>query len=271
MEKEEILQRMDEELKLRGLSRKTQQAYLYNSQRFLNWISRKSFNLSKEAVREYFLTLDKKYDVSTIRLIRASIQFLFNTIKKPFELEKLPMPKKKKILPKVLSKQEVLRIIDNIKNPKHKLMIITMYSSGLRVSELLGLRREDINSSNNTILIRQGKGKKDRVTILSEKIKPALIDYFCKTDFSTPYLFEGRKGKYSIRSVQMILEKASKGINKKVTPHMLRHSFATHLLESGTDIRYIQKLLGHSRLETTSIYTHVARRDFLAVRSPYDE
>ena len=181
------------------------------------------------------------------------------------------MPKKKKTLPKVLSKEEINLIINNIKNSKHKLMIEILYSSGLRLSELINLKREDINLNENTIRINQAKGKKDRLTILSQKVKKELQIYLVKTEFKTKNLFEtNRNKKYTKKSIQEILKKASIIISKHITPHQLRHSFATHLLESGTDIRYIQRLLGHSKLETTSIYTYVAKNKLENIKSPYD-
>ena len=266
-----VLNKLSEEIKLRGFSPKTKKAYLYNVNKFLVWISKSSDNISDSSVRRYFLMLNDFLDVSSIRQIMASLRFFFNVVlKKNICFDNIPLPKKKKTLPKVLSKNDILLILKNISNIKHRLMISLIYSSGLRISELINLKREDIDSDNNTILIRQAKGKKDRMTILSEKVKKDLFAYLCKTNFSSSFLFEGRKGAYSSKSVQLILEKASKILNKKVTPHMLRHSFATHLLESGTDIRYIQKLLGHSKLETTSIYTHVAKKDFLKIKSPFD-
>jgi len=272
MDYENILIKLSEELKLRYFSRKTVKAYTYNIVKFLDWLSKSSKNISNETVKEYFLMLhDKNYDVNTVRQIRASLDFLFkNVIHEPVYINNIPLPKKKKTLPKVISKTDISKIIKSITNLKHRLMIMIMYSSGLRVSELVSLKRENIDPEKKVIYIMQAKGKKDRVTIMSEKVKKELFNYLCKTEFRTNYLFEGRKGKYTIKSVQKILEKASKAINKKVTPHMLRHSFATHLLESGTDIRYIQKLLGHSRLETTAIYTHVAKKDYLNIKSPFD-
>ncbi|MGM5487970.1 MAG: tyrosine-type recombinase/integrase [Nanobdellota archaeon] len=182
-------------------------------------------------------------------------------------MKNIPNPKCKKGLPKVLSREEVQALFERIENPKHKLMIMLLYSSGLRVSELVNLKRTDINVHDNTVRIDQGKGKKDRVTILSQKVKDLLLPHLMQ-NFRTPYLFEGRQGKYSIRTVQKILENVSNA--RHISAHMLRHSFATHLLEQGTDIRYIQKLLGHSQIETTSIYTHAAKKDFLKIKSPLD-
>lgn len=271
-DREGLLLKMVEEMKLRCFSPKTMETYLFNVGRFLVWASKSSKNMGSEMVREYFLELcNSNYDSSTVRLARFSLDFLFKYVLGiKLCLAMVPLPKKKKSLPKVLSKGEVLKIISNIKSLKHRLLVSLLYSSGLRVSELVSLKREDLDPGKSIVFIRQSKGKKDRIVMLSEKVKKDLFHYLCLTKFSSPFLFEGRKGKYSIKSVQLILEKASKIIGKKATPHMLRHSFATHLLESGVDIRFIQKLLGHSKLETTSIYTHVAKKDYLAVKSPLD-
>jgi integrase/recombinase XerD len=270
MDKGEILLKLKESIILRGYSRQTLKSYYYNCGKFLDWIRISSLNIDENAVREYFLfLLNKNYDSSTVRQIRAGIDFMFKIVLgKEINKINVPLPKKKKELPKVLSKFEIKYLIEKTKNEKHKLVIKMLYSSGLRLSELINLKKEDIESQRNVIKVRQGKGKKDRITLLSDKLSKELFDFVCKTNFKTKYLFEGRKGKYSKKSVQKILENASKGLNKNVTPHMIRHSFATHLLESGTDIRYIQKLLGHSNLETTQIYTKVANTELLKIKSP---
>jgi site-specific recombinase XerD len=268
MDYEKMLNKTSEMLILEGLSRKTKNNYLYNISRFLKWINENSLFIAQTPIKRYFLELSKSYDVNTIRQIRASLVYFFKVNKINLNIDEIPNPKRKKQLPKVLCKKEIQLILNNIKNLKHKLIIILLYSSGLRVSEVVNLYRLDI--SQNSILIRQGKGKKDRYTIISIKAKKLLMKYLCETNFKTNYLFEGRNGKYTTKSVQQILKKASKNLKKNITPHMLRHSFATHLLENGTDIRYIQKLLGHSKLETTSIYTHVANKDFLKIKSPFD-
>jgi len=268
MKYEQMLIITSERMVLEGLSPKTKKNYLYNISRFLGWLNKNSQFISETSVKRYFLSIIEMYDVSTVRQIRASLIYFFKVNNIKLHIDGIPNPKRKKLLPKVLSKDEIELILNNISNLKHKLIIMIIYSSGLRVSEVVNLQRSDI--INNSILIRQGKGKKDRYTILSRKVKDLLIKYLCETDFRTKYLFEGRNGKYTVKSVQEILKKASKSLNKNVTPHMLRHSFATHLLEQGVDIRYIQKLLGHSKLETTSIYTHVASKDFLKIKSPID-
>lgn len=272
MDYEKILIRLSEELKLSGFSHETKKTYTYNITKFLLWTKKESKIITDSTVREYFLYLDKKeYDSSTIRLVKASLKYLFNyVIKINIEIDNISRIKRKKQLPKVLMKEEINQIIENIPNNKHKIIISLIYSSGLRISELINLKKEDINLINNTIHIKQAKGKKDRITILSKKVKKSIQEYICKTNFKTKYLFEGRRGKYTKSSIQRTLKKASKPLNKDVTPHMLRHSFATHLLESGTDIRIIQKLLGHSRPETTAIYAKVATNVIENIKSPFD-
>ncbi len=265
--KEKLLQKVKEQMILQNFTQKTQKAYLYNIEKFLIYLQKNSLNISETPIKRYFLGLHEVYDVNTIRQIRASILYLLKLLNMNIQFDEIPSPKRKKLLPKVISKQEIQQIIKNTKNIKHKLIIILLYSSGLRVSEITNLKRTDMNTNNNTILIRQAKGRKDRYTILSNKAKSVLTEYLCQTTFKSQYLFEGRNGKYTIKSIQEILKKSSPN---HITPHMLRHSFATHLLEQGTDIKYIQRLLGHSKLETTSIYTHVANKDFLNIKSPLD-
>ena len=145
-----------------------------------------------------------------------------------------------------------------------------LYSSGLRLSELLNLKRKDLDFDRNIIYVKLGKGNKDRITLMSESLKIDLLRYYSKYEFKTEYVLEGRNGKYTKKSVQKVLENYGKNAGIKLTPHMLRHSFATHLFEAGTDIRYIQKLLGHSDLKTTEIYTKVSNKDLSKIKSPLD-
>jgi len=186
-----------------------------------------------------------------------------------YELER---PRKKKTLPIVLSKDEVKRMISTTKNLKHKCIISTLYSAGLRRSELLNLELGDIDSERMVIHIKDAKGNKDRYTLLSATLLEDLRVYF-KQYRPKKYLFEGVGGiPYSTSSVSTIVKRAAKKVKiaKTVTPHTLRHSFATHLLESGTDLRYIQLLLGHNSTKTTEIYTHVSTTNFNSIKNPLD-
>jgi integrase/recombinase XerD len=190
----------------------------------------------------------------------------------PNRFYSIDRPIKERQLPKTLSKEQVLRIIDCTSNIKHKCILSLLYSAGLRRQELLNLKPTDIDSDRMTVRVNAGKGKKDRITLLSSR---------CLTDLRTYhreykpiyYLFEGMPGKqYSATSVANILRRSAvtASVHCKVTPHMLRHSFATHLLEAGTDIRYIQTLLGHNSLKTTEIYTQVSLYHLSDIKSPLD-
>jgi integrase/recombinase XerD len=173
----------------------------------------------------------------------------------------------------ILSKEEVSKILSLEKNPKHRLLLMLVYSSGLRVSEVVALKKEHIDLSRKVIYIRLGKGRKDRSTLLSEKAANYIVEYYKYFNIDK-WVFPGQPAvkHLSIRSAQNIFDKSVRraAILKEISIHSLRHTFATHLLESGTDIRYIQELLGHSSLRTTELYTHVARRNVLKIKSPLD-
>jgi len=273
MNSEKLLIETSNLMKLRGFTSATKKTYLYNISKYLLFCSKTTLNLGKVSAKEYLLYLHNKgLSTNSIRQRSASILFLLKEVKKlKISYVDVPKPKKEKILPKVVAKEDILKMIDLIENKKHKLIVSLLYSSGLRLSELINLKRREIDTNRNVILVKQGKGKKDRITILSKRVKSQLISYLIENEFKSEYLIEGRNNlKYRKESVQMILKKYSKKINIHITPHMLRHSFATHLLEDGVDIRYIQKLLGHSNLETTTIYTHVAKNQIEKIKSPFD-
>ncbi|MBU6324245.1 MAG: tyrosine-type recombinase/integrase [Bacteroidetes bacterium] len=187
--------------------------------------------------------------------------------------ESLPRPRGEKKLPNVLSKQEVKRVLEALPNLKHRMMLSLIYACGLRRGELLNLQLSDIQSDRGLLLIRQAKGKKDRMVPLSNKLLESLRQYYVQYR-PKRYLFEGQDGgQYSEKSIQLVFKQAvtKAGIAKPATLHWLRHSYATHLLESGTDLRYIQELLGHNSSRTTEIYTHVSEKNLQAIRSPFDD
>ncbi|RZL34818.1 MAG: integrase, partial [Pedobacter sp.] len=189
-------------------------------------------------------------------------------------IEKIYRPKRSHLLPNVLSKAEVKQILEAHINKKHKTMLSLIYSCGLRRSELLNLKLGDIDSEKNIVIIRQSKNKKDRIVPLSNKILIMLREYYICYKPKI-WLFEGQSvgEMYSEKSLQSILKQAlaKSNINKPVTLHWLRHSYATHLLENGTDLRYIQELLGHSSSKTTEIYTHVSTKSLQQIKSPFDD
>lgn len=204
-----------------------------------------------------------------------AIKLFFTTIRATkIEIDKIHRPKRSKILPNVLSKEEIKLILNAHSNIKHKTMLSLIYSCGLRRSELLNLKPADIDSKRGIVIIKQGKGKKDRIAPLSLKILEMLRDYYTICRPKT-WLFEGQNlgEQYSEYSLQNVLKQALKkaGIKKQVTLHWLRHSYATHLLETGTDLRYIQELLGHTSSKTTEIYTHVSTKNIQQIKSPFDD
>jgi integrase/recombinase XerD len=218
--------------------------------------------------------LKNKFSASYQNQVVNAIKLFFKTIElKSMETELVHRPKRALVLPNVLSKQEIKLILTAQKNIKHKTMLSLIYSCGLRRSELLNLKLKDIDSKRGLVIIRQAKGKKDRITPLSEKILVLLREYFVAYS-PKEWLFEGQSGvgQYDERSLASVLKQAleKSKINKPVTLHWLRHSYATHLLENGTDLRYIQEILGHSRSTTTEIYTHVSNKSIQKVISPFD-
>lgn len=252
-----MLQKLVEELKLRGFSQKTQKAYLYHIKKFLQ------YNKSK---REYILHLiNQNKSPQSIRLASATIAFYEQYVLN-ITSEHVPIPKKQSKIPDILTKMQIQSLINATTNEKHKIIIELLYSSGLRLQELINLKYEHIDFENKTLTVKQGKGQKDRITICSQRVLNRLDTQ------GTGYVLKGRKGTYSQKSVQRALELLGKKahITQRVTPHILRHSFATHLLENGTDIRYIQALLGHARLETTQMYTKVAKHTMKNIRNPLD-
>jgi integrase/recombinase XerD len=189
------------------------------------------------------------------------------------EVELIHRPRREKPIPNVLSKEDVKRLLDSPYNLKHRAMLSLIYSCGLRRSELLNMTLRDIDSDRMVVIIRQGKGKKDRIVPLSPKLLELLRDYF-RSHRPKRFLFEGQTGdQYSAKSLESVLKQAlhRTGIDKPVTLHWLRHSYATHLLEAGTDLRSIQELLGHKSSKTTEIYTHVSTRHIQNIRSPFDD
>lgn len=215
--------------------------------------------------------LSNSYQNQVVNALKLFFQIIDN---KKVVIELIHRPRREKKLPNVLSKDEVKAILETPKNIKHKAMLSLIYACGLRRSELLNLTLKDIHSERNLLLIKQAKGKKDRVVPISAKLIALLRDYY-KAWKPITWLFEGQipNTKYSEKSLENVLKQslAKTNITKKVSLHWLRHSYATHLLESGTDLRYIQELLGHSSSRTTEIYTHVSTKNIQQIRSPFDD
>jgi len=275
--KPEMLEALKKELVLKGYSPKTRKSYLGHARRFLGCFTKSAEQLSEDDVREYLLDLikNKERSHSYVNQALSAIKFLCESVIKQGEIViNIPRAKKEKKLPEVLSQQDVLRIMKAVDNNKHRAILFLIYSAGLRVGEVVRLRPEDIDSKRRLIHVKQGKGRKDRYTVLSDIALSALREYYKKYRPEI-WLFPGSVDDKHIteRTVQRVFEKAREksGIRKTVSVHTLRHSFATHLLEAGTDLRYIQELLGHSSSKTTEIYTHVSKSSIEKIQSPLDK
>ena len=266
---------LEAELRSRKYSPKTIRSYVYYNRDFCRTMGKEAENITSEDIKEYLASLDKKKDLATssMNLAISALKFFYAQVLEKDIISAQHRPRQDKRLPNILSKQEVRLLLDTEKNPKHRLLLMLVYSSGLRVSEAVTLRREHIDPGRKTVFVRAGKGRRDRYTLLSDRAARFLEEY-CSLYEITEWLFPGQPSSrhLSIRSAQNIFDKAlaKAGIQRPLSIHSLRHSFATHLLESGTDIRYIQNLLGHSNLRTTERYTHVARRSLLRIKSPLD-
>ncbi len=269
----QILRTLETELKLRGFSDNTIVTYSLTNRLFLKWIKKDPNDVTEQDIKDYlaYLISDKKVSPSSIALKKAALKFLFDEVLKK-NIVNLKTPKIPKHIPVVLTKEEVKRLIDSAASHKSRFIIRFLYSSGLRLSELIKLRLKDLEIDEKIGWVRSGKGSKDRMFILSDIIIQELKKYILTLDENEEYLFPGKKGHISSRNIQKIVDNAAKraGLNKKVHPHMLRHCFATHLLEAGVDIRKIQELLGHSNLQTTQIYTSVSTEELKKVKSPLD-
>jgi len=265
-------------LKSRRYSSSTIKTYTEALQSFLKFYAHKSINdISHQDVivfnNEYILKnkLSASYQNQVVNAVKL---FFMKMENKQMDVDLIHRPKREKILPNVLSKEEVKAILNAHHNIKHKTMLSIIYSCGLRRSELLHLKPNDIDAKRNIIIIRQAKGKKDRIAPLSEKIVTMLREYYLQYK-PTTWLFEGQTAgeQYDERSLANVLKQAVEkaGINKPVSLHWLRHSYATHLLAAGTDLRYIQEILGHKSSKTTEIYTHVSTKNIQNIKSPFDD
>jgi len=263
------LQDLVVEMKLRGFSEHTQRAYSKYCEAFVKHLGKPIHEATETDVKSYLSTLIGHTAARSVNLARAAVLFYTNEVHKR-NITGIKVPKIEKSLPVVLTKDEVVKLIAAVPRRRSQLLLKLLYASGLRVSELVNLTISDVQGT--TILVKSGKGKKDRITILPQSLASEITLYE-RDQHLTNLIFPGRQGKpLTTRNVQAIISRAAKRaeINKHVTPHKMRHSFATHLLEAGTDVRVIQELLGHSNLQTTQIYTHVSRDQIQKVHSPLE-
>lgn len=270
MKKEEFIEKLETELKLLKKSPMTVRNYSYFNSKLIDFCKKDPDTLTEDDAKKFLATMTNKAS-SSIILAMAAIRFAFTNVLKKDITADIKRPKKEKTLPSVLSKDEIKKLIESAETKKSKLIMQILYSTGLRVSELVNLKVKDLNLDEKTGMVKQGKGNKDRLLILPEKLIAELQEYV-KNHPDNIYVLSDKEP-LTTRNIQKIIKKAAikANINKKVTPHTLRHSFATHLLEAGTDIRFIQQLLGHENLNTTQIYTHVSTEELKKIRNPLDE
>jgi integrase/recombinase XerD len=283
---QDLLKRTDEEMVLRGFTRETRRLYLAHVRRFYEHriaearLGGRAPSLDPVSegpeVRDWLLLLlreGRSHAYSNQAL--SAIRFLHRRVlMAPAPVAEIPRAKRKKALPKVLSRSEIKRFLEALSSLKHRVIAMVLYSAGLRVGEVARLKVEDIDSERGDIHVRQGKGRKDRYVMLSPLVLQTLREYV-RVERPHTWLFPAghrRDRHVTSRTIQRAVSRAARdaGIEKRVTPHVLRHTFATHLLEAGTDLRYIQELLGHSTINTTVIYTHVAKREARRIASPID-
>lgn len=273
---ESTIQKLLFDMELRGMSLGTQKGYSICVKVFQRFYGKPAVELGENEIREFlhYLIVEKKLSLGSVNVYNGALKFLYEvTLQREWNDKNLPRLKHYRKLPAILSQQEVQSIFDATENLKHKCMLMTVYSSGLRVSEVTKLKLTDIDSKNMQIFIREGKGKKDRYTLLSQANLEMLREYWKKYKPSE-WLFDGQKegSHISVRTVQKVLEhaKSKAGIKKAISVHTLRHCFATHLLEADTNMYYIKQLLGHACMQTTCRYLHLMRMDVLKVKSPLD-
>jgi integrase/recombinase XerD len=265
-----------EELRARKYSPRTVKLYCNANKAFLAYLKKAPSEVQKEDITRYLSHKEKRdhASASTLNIILSALRFFYCVVLLKDLTDNRKRPKADRRLPIVLGKEEVASLINATSNIKHRLLLMLCYSGGLRVSEIVSLKCEDLDFSRGTLYVRKSKGRKDRYTILSAKVVDILCQYK-EIYHPTHWLFEGKipLEHMCIRTAQRVFEQSLQKahIEKTISIHGLRHSFATHLLESGTDIRYIQVLLGHASTKTTQVYTHVARGTVLKIRSPLDE
>ena len=275
VEFEKILKEVRQELLISGYSEKTLKMYLMYAREMLYYITKPVETITDRDLIGYLAEKKERgCSNATLALIHAMMKYVFKKHLKMHIVDDISTPKKTKSLPKVMTKQEIKDLFHSTRFGRNRLMLQFMYGSGARVSEVVKLKVEDINLKERTAMIRGGKGGKDRMIILSQDWIKDLKKYLKKKKVNSEFVFSKKNGKtLSTDTIQRIVRTSAEraGIHKHVTPHSLRHSYATHLLEAGTNIRYIQALLGHSSLNTTQIYTNVANEQLKKVVSPLDK
>lgn len=273
MDESAALKQLHAELQLRGFSDKTIRNYMHANSEFFSHTKKEPKIVTTDDIKLFLANqVSEGKSPSTIALTRSALLFLFKEVL-DMPIKSVKTPKIPKKLPVVANKNELDLIFTQL-NEKSRLLVKLIYASGLRVSELVALKINDLELEEGHGWVRGGKGGKDRLIVIPEQLVEGIKRYLRKRNVTSQYVFPGREGgKMTTRNVQKIVSTAVKNaaISKGITPHKLRHSFATHLLEKGNDVRIIQELLGHANLQTTQIYTHVTKSTLKGIKSPLDE
>ena len=266
-EKENLIKKLEEHIKLKNYSKETLKSYLIHVKKYLEFLKDESPDLQN--AKRYILKKLDKNEPSSVHHSIFAIEYFFKNILN--EKIYIPKPKRNKKIPEILTKEEIRKMIDVTGNIKHRLILKILYGCGLRVSEILSLKKKNINFEEKLIHIKLAKGKRDRFVKIPESLIEELKSYGNLVQDETLFP-SNRGGKLSKKTISKIVENAGNkaGIKKEIYPHLLRHSFATHLLEQGTDLRIIQKLLGHSDIKTTQIYTQISQANIKNIKSPLD-
>jgi site-specific recombinase XerD len=270
-----LRQRMLEDMQIRNFAEGTRHNYILAIAKFAAYFGKSPELLNPEDIRTYLLYLSKEKSSSTVGIATAALRFLYrHTLRKDWQILSDPFPKHHKSMPTVLSLEEVAHFFATLQSLKHRTILMTAYGAGLRLSETISLKVADIDSQRMMIRVRHGKGDKERYTLLSPSLLSVLREYWRILRPGMDWLFPGQHSCQPITTTAVQhacrIAAAESGINKRATPHTLRHSFATHMLEDGANIRLVQVLLGHASIQTTARYSHVSQRTINAARSPLD-
>lgn len=276
MQGKEVCEKLTQELAIAGYSQQTIKTYTLYADDFSEFIKKPMEEVTRDDIVSFLahMKTQKKCSNATLSLVHSCLKFLFHEVLKKKLLDEIKTPKKEKKIPDVLTKDEVRALIHATKRGRNRLLVEFLYSSGVRVSEAVKIKVNNMDLKEKTAMVKGGKGNKDRLIILSKIWAKNIKKYLAKKKVPSEFVFSKKNGKpISVDTVQRVIKKASQKaqIRKEVTPHTLRHSYATHLLEAGENIRKIQELLGHASLNTTQIYTHTSTAQLKKVISPLDK
>jgi len=275
MQKEDILEKIERELKVQGKSKNTIKAYLNYLNNLFKFTQKHPSRILLEDIKKFleYLSIEKNYSGSSMILVKSAIRFYYEEMLDKYSFKKVKVKKKEKKFPVVLTKEEIIRILNAASNIRDRLIVELMYTCGLRVSEAVNMKLEDLDLLDLTGTVRSGKGNKDRNVALSPKLAETIQIYLKTKKLQSSYLFSKSNGtSYSIRSFQTIIKRLAEkaGIKKNVYSHAFRHAFGTHSIQDGEDIVSLQEMMGHSSLDTTRLYITLSKKHVRGKKTPLD-